>query len=106
MKQIRYVITSIIVLFTASFSYAQAPVNVGGASMYLSKNIFENAMNSSDHITLVAVIKAAGLAETLESPGPFTVYAPASETFAMLPAGTMDNLLKPENKSVLTGILT
>ena len=81
-------------------------VDVGGAPMYPSKNIVQNAVNSKDHTTLVAAVKAAGLVETLQSPGPFTVFAPTNEAFNMLPKGTVDNLLKPENKSALTGILT
>src|ERR1700712_3541162 len=81
-------------------------VMVGGAAMYPSKNIIENAMNSKDHTTLVAAVKAAGLVETLSGPGPFTVFAPTDEAFKMLPAGTVDNLVKPENKATLTGILT
>jgi uncharacterized surface protein with fasciclin (FAS1) repeats len=79
---------------------------VGGAAMYPQKNIVENAVNSKDHTTLVAAVKAAGLVETLESPGPFTVFAPTNEAFNKLPAGTVDTLLKPENKDQLTKILT
>ena len=82
------------------------PVTVGGAPMYSSKNIIENAMNSKDHTTLVAAVKAAGLVETLEGAGPFTVFAPTNKAFDMLPKGTVDNLLKPENKETLTKILT
>jgi len=81
-------------------------VMVGGAAMYPSKNIVENAMNSKDHTTLVAAVKAAGLVETLQSAGPFTVFAPTNEAFNKLPKGTVDNLLKPENKSMLTSVLT
>ena len=81
-------------------------VRVGGAAMYPSKNIVENAVNSKDHTTLVAAVKAAGLVETLQSAGPFTVFAPTNAAFKMLPAGTVDNLLKPENKSALAGVLT
>jgi uncharacterized surface protein with fasciclin (FAS1) repeats len=81
-------------------------VEVGGAPMYPSKNIIENAVNSKDHTTLVAAVKAAGLVETLEGAGPFTVFAPTNEAFAKLPAGTVDTLLKPENKDQLTTILT
>jgi len=81
-------------------------VNVGGAPMYPTKNIVQNAVNSKDHTTLVAAVKAAGLVETLESPGPFTVFAPTNEAFGKLPAGTVDNLLKPENKKMLTNVLT
>ncbi len=79
---------------------------VGGAAMYPTKNIIENASKSKDHTTLVAAIKAAGLVETLEGKGPFTVFAPTNAAFAKLPAGTVDNLLKPENKATLTSILT
>ena len=74
--------------------------------MYPSKNIVQNAVNSKDHTTLVAAVKAAGLVKTLESPGPFTVFAPTNEAFAKLPAGTVDTLLKPENKKTLTNVLT
>jgi len=87
-------------------SFAQKTVMVGGAAMYPTKNIIENAVNSKDHTTLVAAVKAAGLVETLSGPGPFTVFAPTNEAFNRLPAGTVDNLLKPENKAKLTGILT
>lgn len=79
---------------------------VGGAAMYKTKNIVENAANSKDHTTLVAAVKAAGLVETLSSKGPFTVFAPTNAAFDMLPAGTVDTLLKPENKAMLTKILT
>ena len=81
-------------------------VEVGGAPMYPSKNIIENAVNSKDHTTLVAAVKAAGLVDTLSGPGPFTVFAPTNEAFAALPAGTVDTLLKPENKATLTKVLT
>jgi uncharacterized surface protein with fasciclin (FAS1) repeats len=80
-------------------------VEVGGAPMYASKNIIENAVNSKDHTTLVAAVKAAGLVETLQGKGPFTVFAPTNSAFSALPAGTVDNLLKPENKSALASIL-
>ena len=79
---------------------------VGGAAMYPSKNIVQNAVNSKDHTTLVAAVKAAGLVDTLESPGPFTVFAPTNDAFAKLPDGTVQTLLKPENKPLLTKILT
>jgi hypothetical protein len=79
---------------------------VGGAPMYPSKNIIENAVNSKDHTTLVAAVKAAGLVDTLQGAGPFTVFAPTNEAFAHLPAGTVETLLKPENKGALTAILT
>jgi uncharacterized surface protein with fasciclin (FAS1) repeats len=81
-------------------------VQVGGAPMYPSKNIIQNAVNSKDHTTLVAAVKAAGLVETLQGPGPFTVFAPTNAAFGKLPAGTVDNLVKPENKKTLTTILT
>ena len=81
-------------------------VTVGGAPMYPSKNIIQNAVNSKDHTTLVAAVKAAGLVDTLSGPGPFTVFAPTNEAFAKLPAGTVDTLLKPENKGTLTNVLT
>jgi uncharacterized surface protein with fasciclin (FAS1) repeats len=81
-------------------------VMVGGAPMYPTKNIIENAVNSKDHTTLVAAVKAAGLVETLEGKGPFTVFAPTNEAFAKLPPGTVDTLLKPENKATLVKILT
>ena len=79
---------------------------VGGAAMYKNKDIVDNAMNSKDHTTLVAAVKAAGLVETLKGKGPFTVFAPTNAAFAALPAGTVDTLLKPENKAMLSGILT
>jgi uncharacterized surface protein with fasciclin (FAS1) repeats len=81
-------------------------VTVGGAPMYPSKNIIQNAVNSKDHTTLVAAVKAAGLVDTLSGPGPFTVFAPTNAAFAKLPAGTVDNLLKPENKATLVKVLT
>jgi uncharacterized surface protein with fasciclin (FAS1) repeats len=84
---------------------AMDPV-VGGAAMYPSKNIVENAVHSKAHTTLVAAVKAAGLVDTLEGPGPFTVFAPTNAAFSKLPAGTVSNLLKPENKSTLVSVLT
>jgi uncharacterized surface protein with fasciclin (FAS1) repeats len=87
-------------------SMSEKTVNVGGAPMYPSKNIIQNAVNSKDHTTLVAAVKAAGLVETLSGPGPFTVFAPTNEAFAKLPAGTVETLIKPENKATLTKILT
>ncbi len=86
--------------------FAEETVEVGGAPMYPSKNIIQNAVNSKDHTTLVAAVKAAGLVDTLSGPGPFTVFAPTNEAFAKLPAGTVDTLLKPENKDALVGVLT
>ncbi len=85
---------------------SEKTVMVGGAAMYPSKNIVQNAVNSKDHTTLVAAVKAAGLVPTLEGPGPFTVFAPTNEAFAKLPPGTVAMLLKPENKAMLTKILT
>jgi uncharacterized surface protein with fasciclin (FAS1) repeats len=85
---------------------ASADVVVGGSAMFPQKNIVENAVNSKDHTTLVAAVKAAGLVETLEGKGPFTVFAPVNAAFSALPAGTVDMLLKPENKAALTKVLT
>jgi uncharacterized surface protein with fasciclin (FAS1) repeats len=100
---------SSLILLTLGFALAglaaQNPM-VGGAPMYANKNIIENAINSKDHTTLVAAVKAAGLVDTLEGAGPFTVFAPTNEAFAKLPAGTVDTLLKPENKDTLVKILT
>ncbi|MGB8281480.1 MAG: fasciclin domain-containing protein [Pseudolabrys sp.] len=90
----------------AQMKEKEKSVTVGGAPMYPSKNIVQNAVNSKDHTTLVAAVKAAGLVDTLQSPGPFTVFAPTNEAFAKLPAGTVDTLLKPENKKTLTNVLT
>ncbi|MBI2273445.1 MAG: fasciclin domain-containing protein [Bacteroidetes bacterium] len=103
MKKIVLVIMSAFVL---QASYAQKPVEVGGAAMYATKNIVENAVNSKDHTTLVAAVKAAGLVETLQSAGPFTVFAPTNAAFDKLPAGTVASLVQPENKATLTKILT
>jgi uncharacterized surface protein with fasciclin (FAS1) repeats len=83
-----------------------APKTVGGAPMYPGKDIIDNAVNSKDHTTLVAAVKAAGLVDTLKGPGPFTVFAPTNMAFSALPAGTVDTLLKPENKGTLTSVLT
>lgn len=85
---------------------AGASVMVGGAPMLPTKDIIDNAVNSKDHTTLVAAVKAAGLVDTLKGPGPFTVFAPTNAAFAALPAGTVDTLLKPENKAALSGVLT
>jgi len=112
MKQIRSCIMLFIAGVLCNLSFGQEkmtagdPVTVGGAPMYASKNIVENAMNSKDHTTLVAAVKAAGLVETLEGSGPFTVFAPTNEAFDKLPKGTVDMLLKPENKEKLIKILT
>jgi uncharacterized surface protein with fasciclin (FAS1) repeats len=106
---------TIAALLLASFSISfnasaqdkkEASVEVGGAPMYASRNIVENAVNSKDHTTLVAAVKAAGLVETLQSAGPFTVFAPTNSAFEKLPAGTVETLLKPENKGTLTNVLT
>jgi uncharacterized surface protein with fasciclin (FAS1) repeats len=91
---------------TAPVSAQEKTVMVGGAAMYPSKNIIQNAVNSKDHTTLVAAVKAAGLVSTLEGKGPFTVFAPTNAAFGKLPAGTVDTLVKPENKATLTKILT
>jgi uncharacterized surface protein with fasciclin (FAS1) repeats len=85
---------------------SETTVVVGGAPMYPSKNIVQNAVNSKDHTTLVAAVKAAGLVQTLEGPGPYTVFAPTNDAFAKLPDGTVATLLKPENKQTLTNVLT
>jgi uncharacterized surface protein with fasciclin (FAS1) repeats len=90
----------------ASAQMAERTVTVGGAPMYPSRTIVQNAVNSKDHTTLVAAVKAAGLVDTLQQPGPFTVFAPTNAAFGKLPKGTVDTLLKPENKSKLTGVLT
>jgi uncharacterized surface protein with fasciclin (FAS1) repeats len=92
-------------LISAGTSIGQT-VRVGGQAMFPTKNIIENAVNSADHTTLVAAVKAAGLVETLQGPGPFTVFAPVNSGFNELPAGTVDSLLKPENKDKLTAVLT
>lgn len=91
---------------TLTFAQKEKTVNVGGAPMYPSKNIVENAVNSKDHTTLVAAVKAAGLVETLQSKGPFTVFAPTNAAFDKLPKGTVETLLKPENLKTLQTILT
>jgi uncharacterized surface protein with fasciclin (FAS1) repeats len=112
-KRFALLASAAVIAFTAAVApvpgYAQMndkTVTVGGAPMYPSKNIIQNAVNSKDHTTLVAAVKAAGLVDTLEGPGPFTVFAPTNEAFAKLPAGTVDNLLKPENKPTLVKVLT
>ncbi len=111
-KRLALLAAAAVLAFTAgavapvSAAMAEKTVTVGGAPMYPSKNIIQNAVNSKDHTTLVAAVKAAGLVSTLEGAGPFTVFAPTNEAFAKLPAGTVDNLLKPENKATLTKILT
>ena len=102
-------ILSAFAVITMAFTtqvYAQKNPMVGGAAMYSTKDIVDNAVNSKDHTTLVAAVKAAGLVETLKSAGPFTVFAPTNAAFDKLPAGTVGNLVKPENKATLTTILT
>jgi len=94
-----------IALAGSSPAFARNPM-VGGAAMYPTKDIVQNAVNSKDHTTLVAAVKAAGLVDTLSGKGPFTVFAPTNAAFAKLPAGTVDTLLKPENKGTLTSVLT
>ena len=106
MKNRLLVLYSMVLLLVAPSLKAQKDPMVGGAAMYPTKNIVENAANSKDHTTLVAAVKAAGLVETLEGTGPFTVFAPTNEAFAKLPAGTVDTLLKTENKPMLTKVLT
>jgi uncharacterized surface protein with fasciclin (FAS1) repeats len=95
---------TVVALTTVAYA-AKNPI-VGGKEMFPSKNIIENAVNSADHTTLVAAVKAAGLVDTLQGPGPFTVFAPTNMAFQKLPAGTVDTLLKPENKATLTKVLT
>jgi uncharacterized surface protein with fasciclin (FAS1) repeats len=106
----RTALLAAVLLATAAPAFAQSAsesvVRVGGQSMFPSKTIVANAVNSSDHTTLVAAVKAAGLVDTLNGKGPFTVFAPTNEAFGDLPAGTVDTLVKPENKAMLTKILT
>jgi uncharacterized surface protein with fasciclin (FAS1) repeats len=107
MKRNLFSLVLVAALFLTQSGYSQGMQSmVGGMAMLPQKNIVENAMNSKDHTTLVAAVKAAGLVETLEGKGPFTVFAPTNAAFSALPAGTVDNLLKPENKAMLTKILT
>jgi uncharacterized surface protein with fasciclin (FAS1) repeats len=105
MKRIQFLGLFILAAMLSVNTSAQTKM-VGGAEMYPTKNIVENAVNSKDHTTLVAAVKAAGLVPTLESAGPFTVFAPTNEAFNALPSGTVSNLLKPENKAKLTSVLT
>lgn len=104
-RKLALLLLVVVTLATGAVAADKNPM-VGGQEMYPTKNIIENAVNSADHTTLVAAVKAAGLVDTLEGPGPFTVFAPTNEAFAKLPAGTVDNLLKPENKATLVKILT
>ena len=104
-RKFAVLIAVLAIAVTSAVAGMDNPV-VGGQQMYPTKNIIENAVNSADHTTLVAAVKAAGLVETLEGPGPFTVFAPTNEAFSKLPAGTVDTLLKAENKATLTKVLT
>ena len=107
MKKVILVLTlAVSSLITVNTASAQKTKMVGGAEMFPSKDIIDNAVNSKDHTTLVAAVKAAGLVETLKGKGPFTVFAPTNEAFDKLPKGTVETLLKPENKGMLTSILT
>ena len=108
MKQVKKILFVAMAVMFVNVSFAQMDktVMVGGAAMYPTKNIVENAVNSKDHTTLVAAVKAAGLVETLQSAGPFTVFAPTNSAFNMLPAGTVDNLLMASSKPALTTVLT
>ena len=106
MKLVKFAAVVMAATLSAVALTASAQVMVGGAPMYSSKDIIDNAVNSKDHTTLVAAVKAAGLVDTLKSPGPFTVFAPTNSAFAALPTGTVDTLLKPENKPALTKVLT
>ncbi|KQT64346.1 MULTISPECIES: fasciclin domain-containing protein [unclassified Aureimonas] len=103
---VRNALLASVLVGSAGAVLAQEPVTVGGAPMYADKTIAENAPNASNLTTLVAAVKAAGLVETLGTKGPFTVFAPDNDAFAKLPAGTVDTLVKPENKEMLTKILT
>lgn len=105
-RRILKVTSLVALLFIGGTSMAQKTKMVGGAEMFPTKNIVENAVNSKDHTTLVAAVQAAGLVETLQSDGPFTVFAPTNSAFGKLPAGTVETLVKPENKAKLTAILT
>ena len=104
-KTLRTTFAAALLSMTAMGAYAANP-NVGGAPMFADKNIIENAVNSADHTTLVAAVKAAGLVDALMGDGPFTVFAPVNDAFAALPEGTVDTLLQPENKDMLVKILT
>jgi len=105
MKKLNTLLATVLFL-AGSIAFAQKTKMVGGAAMYPSKNIIENAVNSKDHTTLVAAVKAADLIETLQSDGPFTVFAPTNSAFEKLPEGTVETLLRPENKKQLQGVLT
>src|ERR1700685_1197960 len=104
-RKFAVVLAIVAIAVTSAVAGMKNPV-VGGQEMYPTKNIIQNAVNSADHTTLVAAVKAAGLVDTLEGPGPFTVFAPTNEAFGKLPAGTVDTLVKPENKDTLVKVLT
>ena len=106
MKMLKLSSIVLAVALSGATTASIAQVTVGGAPMYATKDIIDNAVNSKDHTTLVAAVKAAGLVDTLKGPGPFTVFAPTNGAFAALPAGTVDTLLKPESKPMLTKVLT
>ncbi len=106
MKISSFSATAAFVLALSPAAFAATDPMVGGAAMFPNKDIIDNAVHSADHTTLVAAVKAAGLVDTLKGPGPFTVFAPTNAAFSELPAGTVDTLLKPENKGMLTKILT
>lgn len=106
MRLTKFAAIAALALLSSTTAFAQSNPRVGGAAMFAEKNIVENALNSKDHTTLVAAVKAAGLVETLQSAGPFTVFAPVNAGFAKLPDGTVDTLLKPENKAALVKVLT
>ena len=106
MKKMKLALAALALVVTTTVCAQEKTVEVGGAPMYPSKNIVQNAVNSKDHTTLVAAVKTAGLVETLQGEGPFTVFAPVNRAFDKLPSGTVETLLKPENKSKLTAVLT
>ncbi len=105
-KTVLATLVALALTMSVAVIHAEKDPDVGGAAMYPAKNIVQNAVNSQDHTTLVAAVKAAGLVDTLEGPGPFTVFAPVNSAFDKLPAGTVDTLLKPENKDQLVKVLT
>ena len=106
LQRIAATVSFAVLVSATSMSFAASTVMVGGAEMYPTRTIVQNAINSKDHTTLVAAVKAAGLVDTLNGAGPFTVFAPTNAAFSKLPAGTVDTLVKPENKAQLTKILT
>lgn len=106
MKAVKATLAVALFALTSGMAIAQDNPMVGGAAMFANKNIVENAVNSADHTTLVAAVKAAGLVDTLQTPGPFTVFAPTNDAFGKLPAGTVDTLLMEENKDQLVKVLT